>query len=686
MFWEKHTFFFLCLVCVSLHIFAEEKDGQSIIRALVKKHKVFDADFKVAVKASPEELNRVKPGPGVSILLCDIVKGLFLEKDTFEKNLNSYVKSTFKERECMARHICLSDDTYCAKQKERLRQAASKITDRKIAAISLANNASYTHRTDPMDYCMNAHCLQGFRTWLKKTYGSLGGLNTQWGTEFGDWQQVFPETTEQVRNRYWKRKERPPVMKWWNTLNLSSWSDWRTFNDIVFSRALCDFRSELRQQNVKVPIGFCGEILPSPWGGYDLYRLSKAVDFIGMKSIGGAYTILQSFNDKRFPVYVVTGNKPDHTRIWQRLLCGSRGVILTEKTAGGFSGKNPYDKGIVKLLSGLQRVRPRIAIHYSQRSIQADWVFEGTITPRRVKENKYRNEFKLRPWQERETDLEIKENRMLQSRLSLMNILQDLGYIYEFVSSEQIEQGELAKRGYRLFWMPRSISVSSKEASAITEFTEQGGTVVSDILPGSMDEHCRLLKKGFCDELFGIRKINFRFPERETELILENTGIPVVLDRTFAVRSGKVHARIEGRPAVIANRTGKGMTYFLAFDYYHYLHRSGKHRNSSGQRSLMRAFVKDIIKKSGVKPVCSIQGIDENITVNHYTNGKIDVKGLTFKPSDGTHKKTTIGLPKQRHVYDIYSGKYYGITDRVEAEAVSSKPLILVQTSHRIDP
>jgi len=76
-----------------------------------------------------------------------------------------------------------------------------------------------------------------------------------------------------------------------------------------------------------------------------------------------------------FPVYLSIWNQgqSDARRLWRRVLGGDRGVMVHSSNSAELAGAlAPFGGGLVKLLSALTPVRPRIAIHYSQRSIQAD--------------------------------------------------------------------------------------------------------------------------------------------------------------------------------------------------------------------------------------------------------------------------------------------------------------------------
>jgi hypothetical protein len=94
------------------------------------------------------------------------------------------------------------------------------------------------------------------------------------------------------------------------------------------------------------------------------------------------------------------------------------------------------------------------------------------------------------------------DSEFLRMRESYCRLVEDLGLQYNFVAYNQVEDGELLKRGYRVLILPRSSSLSELEAKAIHEFVEQGGVLIADGEPGVFDSHSRRLSKPLLADLF----------------------------------------------------------------------------------------------------------------------------------------------------------------------------------------
>ena len=182
-----------------------------------------------------------------------------------------------------------------------------------------------------------------------------------------------------------------------------------------------------------------------------------------------------------------------------RLLDGDRGAIVWDddpervilKTAPTMPitqrGKEIRDifaaiRPAAAQLAPLHRAGDRIAIHYSQASIRAQWMFDS------------RGDGKT--WPRRLTSYELAHSRMIQIRNRYVKAVEDLGFTPEFVSYQQVESGELTRRKYRALLLPESVALSAAECGRIEEFVRAGGVALGDDNVGIMDEHCRRLPPG----------------------------------------------------------------------------------------------------------------------------------------------------------------------------------------------
>ncbi|MCC6265777.1 MAG: beta-galactosidase [Bryobacterales bacterium] len=384
--------------------------------------------------------------------------------------------------EAFKRHPSLSDPAWLAKIHDRLVEAARKWAPYRPVFYDLGDESGIADLAAYWDFDFSDYSLDGMRLWLKERYGTLDALNRQWGSSFDTWEHVIPNTTREAMAR--------------TDNNYSSWSDHKEWMDIAFASAIRMGVDAVRSVDPDAYVGIAGAQMPG-WGGYDYWRLSQVLTAVEPYDIGNNIEIIRSLNPA-LPFITTSfaqGDRERH-RIWYELLHGARGHIIWDDKNDGFATRdakpagrglevegyyNEIRNGLGALLIASQRQEDPIAIHYSQPSMRTEWMLAQ------------------RPhgeaWVDRTSAKERMDSDFLRLRESWCKIVEDLGLQYNFVAYEQIERGELARKGYRVLILPRSTSLSEAEAREIRAFAEAGGLVIADGVPGRYDEHSRLLAK-----------------------------------------------------------------------------------------------------------------------------------------------------------------------------------------------
>src|SRR5262249_43311701 len=112
--------------------------------------------------------------------------------------------------------------------------------------------------------------------------------------------------------------------------NFAPWCDHRTYMDISLASALGDIRAAAREIDPHTPVGIEGTQMPSAFGGYDLWRLSRVLDWIEPYDIGNARAIFGSFMPGK--PFLTTVGEPDaksaRRRLWHLLLEGDKGCLV----------------------------------------------------------------------------------------------------------------------------------------------------------------------------------------------------------------------------------------------------------------------------------------------------------------------------------------------------------------------
>jgi hypothetical protein len=467
-----------------------------------------------------------------------------------------------RDESAFVRDYCLDDPQWRAWARKEVQTIVRRNAPHAPIAYDLRDELSVTISANPFDYDFHPIALAQFRDWLKEQYrpgarrpigpapasgspkssrtaserggdgerAALAALNAQWQTQFATWDDVKPFTTDQVKNRMASGDALPRGKPDWQAVqrvkfdpatarqeftrwNCSPWCDFRTYMDISLAGALDELRRAARELDPHTPVGIEGTQMPHAFGGYDLWRLARALDWVEPYDIGNARAILGSFMPGQPMLCTVfeKDTRPATRRLWHLLLEGDRGCILwwsedcidwksgdlklTAKARALAPVLKELTSPLARLFLRAERERDPVAIHYSQPSVQVDWLLESTADGS--------------TWHRRFSSFEADHNRMARVRDSWLKAFQDLGFSPVFVSSEEVANGALSERNYRVFVMPQSLALSSAEAEMIraflfspTDAAAAGRVAFADGTPGQFDESGRLRPRSRLEDLF----------------------------------------------------------------------------------------------------------------------------------------------------------------------------------------
>jgi hypothetical protein len=428
----------------------------------------------------------------------------------WDKFVTEWAKNGRSE-DALKRDYCLDDPEWLNWAKREMQTVARKNKVNAPIAFDIRDELSTTISANPFDYDFNPQALNGFRAWLKTQYADLAALNAEWDTHFASWDDVKPFTTDQIKNRMaggapgekpdfravqqikfdpTKALEEPA--RW----NFAPWADFRTYMDISLVRTLNALRGAAHEIDPQTPIGIEGTQMPSAFGGYDLWRLSRALDWVEPYDIGSAREIFGSFmaNAPFMTTVFEKTTESARRRLWHLLLEGDRGCLvwwsddcidwknpdyaLTDKAKALAPVLKELSSPLARYYLRAQRVYDPIFIHYSQPSIQADWLIESTADGA--------------SWTRRFSSFEADHNHMTKVRTAWLKAYQDLGFSPQFISSEQIEKGMLRNFKVGCVVLPTSLAISEKEMRELKDFSGRSQRIAADATPGVFDEHGRL--------------------------------------------------------------------------------------------------------------------------------------------------------------------------------------------------
>ena len=339
--------------------------------------------------------------------------------------------------------------------------------------FSVGDECGYNLKTDE-------HTMAALREWLRDRYVELAALNREWNAAFGSWDEVvleFEPDDESVTSH-------APGL------------DHRLFSDWLFNDTITAARRAAEEIDPRNRLGISGTRDPTHYAGFDYWRLMGATSHLAFYD-GLQREAIRSF---RRPGSLITSFIGyDYADVnerlaryfpWLELLNGFQGVSIYSASSGDLGGfvrpdltltrrarwlieeTEELKGGIGKALLTAEPSRPPIAVHHSQRSLHLGRMLD---TP------------------------------TIANLTSVCEIIEDLGYQFDFVSHEQIVDGTFAGRGYPVLMLPHSLAMSRAEVDAVAEWTRSGGTLIVIGAVGLANEHGRVLDDPPMDELLGVR-------------------------------------------------------------------------------------------------------------------------------------------------------------------------------------
>ncbi len=610
------------------------------------------------------------------------------------------------DKSLLVRKPCLNDPEM-RKLEERFIRETSVAPFLKFAkkpiAIDLRDEPSVTQSANPFDYCFSGHCLKRFRERLKETYGTLDELNSAWETSFASWDAVQPLTTDEIRAREYPK---------WDSMgrvNFSPWADHREFMDETFAECTRHFVEYVKQLYPEAYVGLEGLQMPHAFGGYDYWKLSRVMNWMEPYDIRCNREIVRSFAPD-IPLVATgfeTSSRKLLTKLWYLALMGDRGIIIwpfdnkmkdrvIDRDAGGWplteTGKElsrafrSIRDGASDVIPLCERAYSPIGIYYSQASIRADWMLEtrhdkGT-------------------WIRRFSSYEAKHNQMARAREATGKLIEDCGYQYIYVSYEQVAKGELEDLGIKLLLAPRLHAVSEAEVKGLRKFVEGGGHLYTDLLPGIMDEHCRMRDVRLCS-LLGLgypQRLKWEFKPREVEIALPGASLKA---NTFSwPLSDSAHEAEESGGNFEEWKTGKGKCVTCSRDLF-FAYESAR---TTGEGKKLRSWFLSLARDAGIEaPLRVVDATGERpvgVETFLFRGPAMDVLALgcnaryliseelvDLADKSGLEPpvRLKVELPYEGFVYDAGRKGLLGRVTEAEVEVRPERPAVLVLLGYEVE-
>jgi len=584
-----------------------------------------------------------------------------------------------KDKKYLQRTPCLNDETFWDMNRKNIQTNVGNGKKYGPIAYFAQDEGSLTCYTDELELCFCPHCMSGMREWLKTQYADLPALNRSWNRQFALWDEVEPYTTAEARK----------------TRDFASWGDHRRFMELTYANSYKRFSELIRAVDPEGRVRMSGCQSSTAFSGNDYELLHRYVRYFEAYPGGNQYEYHRSFMSDDTILggwfgYGASGVSVQR-RIWHALY--HRLTLISifweyqslnhdftfskSAVSMGKAFKEIRREGIGKLLLyAAKQDTLGVAVHYSMNSVHGT-----TINGRR---------------------LDFENNRQ-----GWLDVLEDMGYQYKFVSADQIENGKLSD-GFKMLILPYSIAISPQEAEAIRVFAEKGGVVIGDVQTGLMDGHCKEFEQGCLDDLFGIKRLTtdyeyfyicegftvnpaFRYFDYEMKHTpgKEDIGPGVQIAEVGTRADTGVAAYVDGfagkAASIVVNEIGKGKGIYLNFALKDYPKDRKKEGGGRGLREILsHVFALSDVKKTAVVTDAENRTVDGGMESYYYKLGSSDIlclqkalneevevnyDGLTINREDNrplVSEAIVVRMEEARHVYDIRKKTYLGHTSEIK--------------------
>ncbi|MBN1808330.1 MAG: hypothetical protein JW909_04625 [Planctomycetes bacterium] len=361
------------------------------------------------------------------------------------------------DKKYLVRQPCLSDPATFRQSKENTERRVLARRKYGIAGYSLGEESSLTSYRAEIDFCHGTHCLNEFRTAMRRRYSdNLSLLNLHWRTAHRSWDEVVPMTLEEAR------EHGVPA----------PWLLHRLFMDEVWATHIDYCRLTIHQHDPSAVVGTTGTQEPTPFDGHNWPVMMTAYDFLMPYTYADQQEYHVSFGAEGFFSMPPAGygNSGDGVRYstWRSVFYRGMGHVMfwwialveadltwSDSGADYMRQFREFRSGIVKQISASDRKFDRVALLYSQPSLNAEFF------------HKRFEEFK-------------------KAREAWLLLLHDAGMNPRFITLDSHLPAVPADVDVLVLY--RATALSDAALQALDAFVARGGVILYDVPFGTCDE------------------------------------------------------------------------------------------------------------------------------------------------------------------------------------------------------
>ncbi len=430
-----------------------------------------------------------------------IPKGLFQRrKDDFDAARRSWLAGS-----PAIRSPCLRDPSALAGAGRDLARTLDALGDARPWIFSLTDEPSETRGLSPFDACTCPHCIAALPAFLATRWGSEARARKAWDSLWPAQGAPAPPSTADARKALFH--DMGP------TATLTAWHDHRAFADESFADAVTTLAQRTRVRRPDLSIALLGLNIPSLFGGLSPESLGPALSAYEAYTDAGADALWRSMADpKTRRIATVWVDRPTNecrARLWHAFLTGVHDVILYQDD--GLTMLRDKDGNVV----ASQQITPlttdiatakssdlapwrraaefpaQVGIMYSMPSIRLNAILD--------------TRFDGASWVNRLSSYEEVHATDARARRGWIALLNDLGLLSTFVTSDRLRRGTRALAELDGLVLPRMTALSDGECRRIREFASDR-LVVADLTPACFTSRLERRALPALDDLFGVTR------------------------------------------------------------------------------------------------------------------------------------------------------------------------------------
>jgi hypothetical protein len=494
--------------------------------------------------------------------------------------------------------------------------------------------------------CLNPHCLEAYRNYLREQYADIAALNASWGSNYAGFHEVQlskPEDNDEAEA--------------FRAGNFPRWFDRQAYQSYNFCR-LCDrFGKSFRRIDPESRCGFEGA---GTFGHADDLDGFVRSNTFWSPYPGTADEVVRSIAPRDFPRSNWMGytKDPDSLleRYWRMLTRGCDSVWWWRWDAlGRFHGwlapnLDPFPT-VQEILRDTQIVRDGLGDLLLASQMQTDGLGILYSHP-----SAYAAKVQVSP-----TFGSYEGNHT-----AFHNTLRELGLNFKYFTDRQLRRGEVDLSTFRVIILPMTQAMGSQEAELLRQFVREGGLLIADVRPAIYNEHVKPLAAGQLDDVFGVRRTGLaaaftgdgviQVPAADGKLASLNP-VKVRTDTGIQATEASAAGSVGEAPLLLSNRFGRGQTLLLNLAMA-----SFPALSHEGTPEVAADLLRRALERGRVTAALNLTGADgrrlRNVEITRWINGPVQI--VAVLRHQGQPEVAKLQLPEKRYVYDLKARKDLG--------------------------